>query len=280
MPLSPEGRAPSLDYLTHNWPRRATVPQGSPGGENHGPAARKVSVSFKCKSISCLGWTQSADVVAMPLYCRRWDCASCGQFQRRRLRRRLLAGQPTTFITLTVNPRQHPSPDEAFKAASLAINRLFKVLRRRYPGQHLEYGLVWEVTKKGFPHAHILLRAPYIPQAFLSRTWRRLSGAQIVDIRQVRTEGQAASYVSKYLAKQPAVPPGYRRYRFSQLYAAAPPKSRLTDLLSIREWTRSAAPLGTLVASLIEHGFRLHEIAPELYTTAAIGQLPRPPPPS
>lgn len=235
-------------------------------------------MGFKCKSVSCLGWTQAADVVAMPLYCRRWDCPSCGPFQRRRLKRRLLAGQPTAFMTLTVNPSQHSDPDEAFKAASLAVNRLVKVIRRRWPNKRLEYGLVWEKTKKGWPHAHVLIRAPWIPQSFLSRAWQRLSGAKVVDIRMVRTEGEAAAYVSKYLAKQPAVPAGYRRYRFSHAYATAPTRARLTDLLSIREWTRSAAPLGTLLASLIEHGYRLHEIAPELYTSAAIGQLPRPPP--
>lgn len=183
-------------------------------------------------------------------------------------------------MTLTVNPAHHSHPDEAFKAASLAINRLVKVIRRHWPNRRLEYGLVWEKTKKGWPHAHLLIRAPWIPQSFLSRTWERLSGAKIVDIRIVRTEGQAAAYVSKYLTKQPAVPPGYRRYRFSFAYAAAPARARLTNLLSIREWTRSPAPLGTLITALAEHGYRLHEIAPELYTTLALDSLPRPPPPS
>lgn len=183
-------------------------------------------------------------------------------------------------MTLTVRPTDYANPDEAFKAASLAINRLMKILRRRWPRFRIEYGLVWEKTKKGWPHAHVLLRAPFIPQSFLSRTWERLSGAKVVDIRIIRTEGQAAAYVTKYVSKQPAVPPGYRRYRFSFAYAAAPARARLTDLLSVREWTRSAAPLGTLLASLTEHGFRLHEIAPELWTSAALETLPRPPPPS
>lgn len=182
-------------------------------------------------------------------------------------------------MTLTVNPRDHADPDEAFKAASLAINRLMKILRRKWPTHRVEYGLVWEKTKKGWPHAHLLIRAPFIPQAFLSRTWQRLSGAKVVDIRLVRTEGQAAAYVSKYVSKQPAVPPGYRRYRFSFAYAAAAPRQRLTNLLSIREWTRACAPLGQVLASLVEHGFHPHEIAPDLWTTAAIGQLGAQPPP-
>jgi len=222
-------------------------------------------VAYRCKSLSTVGMCENGGAVALPLYCRKWDCESCGNFHRRRLRKRLLAGTPTTFMTLTVNPILIPDPRQAFKAASLAVNRLFKVLRRRYPRKRIEYGLVWETTKKGFPHAHVLLRAPYIPQAFLSRAWERLSGAKIVDIRLVRTEGQAASYVSKYIAKQPAVPEGYRRYRFSQQYAAAAPKGQLAASLSVREWTLAAAPVAETIASLTAHGWRFSEIMPELY---------------
>ena len=199
------------------------------------------------------------------MYCRRWQCPDCGKYQRRRLKKRLVAGQPTTFLTLTVNPRIHPDPDEAFKQASLAINRLMKVLRRRWPMNEIQYALVWEKTKKGYPHAHLLLRAPYIPQAFLSRTWERLSGAKIVDIQRVRHENQAAAYVSKYLAKDPAVPAGFRRYRLSRSYSATPPKGALADLLAIPEWLRVHATVQESVLNLEAHGYRFWEQQPELF---------------
>ena len=203
----------------------------------------------------------------MPLYCRKWDCESCGKHHRRRLRRRLLAGEPNSFLTLTVNPALFESSEDAFRQASLAINRLFKVLRRRYPHAGIQYALVWERTKRGWPHAHILLKAPYLPQALLSREWRRLSGASIVDIRQIRTEGEAAAYVTKYLTKDPAVPFGFRRFRFSLAYAPAAARQRLSDLLGINTWTRCAAPVTEALQSLNDHGYDLYEYLPELWVS-------------
>ena len=222
-------------------------------------------MAYRCKSVSLVAFPRAGGAVALPMYCRRWQCPHCGKYQRRRLKRRLMDGNPTTFLTLTVNPNVHPDPDEAFKQASLAINRLMKVLRRHYPRHRIEYGLVWEKTKKGYPHAHLLLRAPFIPQAFLSRTWERLSGAPVVDIRMVRTEGEAAAYVSKYLTKDPAVPAGYRRFRLSHAYSAAPPKGALADLLSVDEWLRVHAPLDETLVSLTSRGFRFQELKPELW---------------
>lgn len=203
----------------------------------------------------------------MPLYCRKWSCEDCGSFQRKRLRRRLIAGQPDTFITLTTNPTLHLTPSAAFLNATKAVNLLMKVIRRHYPKRRIEYALVWEKTKKGYPHAHILLRAPFIPQAFLSRAWERLSGAPIVDIRRVRTQGEAAAYVSKYLAKDPAVPAGYRRYRTSRQYSAPPPKGQLTALLDIQQWLRVSAPLLSLTAELTAKGAKLSQMWPELWVT-------------
>lgn len=247
-------------------------------GGDHGHAARpKGQLAYTCESLSTIGITAEGECAALPLYCRKWSCQTCGQFQRKRLRKRLLAGSPTTFMTLTVNPKVHPDPVEAFKTASLYINQLFKVLRRHWPGFRIEYALVWETTKKGYPHAHILLRAPFIPQTFLSRAWKRLSGAYIVDIKRIRTQNQAANYVTKYLTKDPSVPPGYRRYRTSRGYSAPPPRGELARQLGIILWLRSAAPLPHVLIDLGERGYRLHEHMPSLYCSWPKSQLPRPP---
>lgn len=233
-------------------------------------------VAYKCKSLSVCGQSETGAWAALPLYCRKWDCPDCGKFQRRRLRRRLIAGTPDTFATLTTNPNLFTTPEAAFKQASLAINRLFKVLRRHYPRRRIEYALVWETTKKGWPHAHILLRAPFIPQAFLSRTWERLSGARIVDIRRLRNEGEAAAYVTKYVTKDPSVPPGYRRYRTSQGFSSPPPKGQLGALLSIDTWLRSSAPLPQLIADFTSRGIAMHEYMPDLYVSSATRSPPPP----
>lgn len=224
-------------------------------------------MAYKCESLSTVGFTATGQVAALPLYCRKWSCAKCGAFHRKRLRRRLINGQPNAFLTLTVNPAIHDTPDDAFRAASLAINKLMKVLRRAFPSKRLEYALIWERTKKGWPHAHLLLRAPYIPQAFLSRAWQRLSGAKIVDIRMVRTEGEAAAYISKYLTKDPAVPMGFRRYRTSRAYSAPLPKGALADLLGVTAWHRSFSQLPSVLAHLEAHGWILYEWKPDLWVS-------------
>jgi hypothetical protein len=90
---------------------------------------------------------------------------------------------------------------------------LFKRWRRRFPGQSLDYFLVWERTKRGWPHIHILLVAPRVAKRWLSHQWLELTGCYIVDIQQVSSVSHAARYLAKYLAKDPAVPAGYRRWR-------------------------------------------------------------------
>lgn len=224
-------------------------------------------MAYRCKSLSLVGYRPDGQVAALPLYCRRWQCPDCGKHQRRKLKKRLVAGQPTTFLTLTTNPNLHPDPEEAFRQASVAINRLMKVLRRRYGATRIQYALVWEQTKRGYPHAHILLRAPYLPQKLVSREWQRLSGANIVDIRRVGSESQAAAYVSKYLAKDPATPYGAKRYRTSRQYSAAAPRGQLAAMLGVSDWLRSAAGLHETLLSLTDRGHNLYEHLPELWAS-------------
>jgi len=122
----------------------------------------------------------------------------------------------TTLLTLTCNPARHPHIDDAFLQTSAAVNFLFKRIRRRWPQAKVEYFLVWETTKKGWPHAHLLLQAPFIPQAWLSRAWEQLTGAPIIDIRAVHQSADVVSYIAKYLSKDPQAPSGMKRYRSSR----------------------------------------------------------------
>lgn len=124
----------------------------------------------------------------------------------------------TTLLTLTCNPKRHPHVDNAYLHTSAAVNFLFKRIRRRWPDARIEYFLVWERTKRGWPHAHLLLRAPFIPQKWLSRVWEELTGAPVVDIRQVHQSQQVVSYIAKYLSKDPQAPKGMKRFRCSRRF--------------------------------------------------------------
>lgn len=168
-------------------------------------------------------------------------------------------------MTLTCNPARHESPEAGFQAMTTAVTRLFKRLRRRYPHSEIQYALVWETTKSGWPHAHMLLRAPFIPQARLSSIWADLTGAPIVDIRPVRTQGQAVAYVSKYLTKDPSVPFGFRRYRFSRLYSDKLPVGILAAMFGVDKWLRVQATLEDSLKDLTARGLRPFEHLPELW---------------
>lgn len=121
-------------------------------------------------------------------------------------------------MTLTCSRRQYPSPLVAFRSLSQAIPVLMKRLRRSFPDNRIEYFCVWESTASGWPHVHVLFRGPYIPQRCLSSHWQELTGSPVVDIRRVYTRAQVASYLSKYLTKQPDVPYGHRRFRTSRAF--------------------------------------------------------------
>lgn len=158
-------------------------------------------------------------------------------------------------MTLTCNPRRHPHIDDAFRRSSIAVNQLFKRIRRRWPSATVEYFLVWERTKAGWPHAHLLLRAPFIPQAWLSNVWSELTGAPIVDIRQVHTPGQVAAYIAKYLSKDPQAPQGMKRFRHSRKFFGPIIDHTGPHALEIRYWMVSKSTALDVARQLSRDGF-------------------------
>jgi hypothetical protein len=77
--------------------------------------------------------------------------------------------------------------------------KLVQKYRRKYG--EFEYLAVWELTKQGTPHIHVLQRGGFIPQTTLSEDWSTLTGSFIVDIRAVKSQEEVARYVTKYLTK-------------------------------------------------------------------------------
>lgn len=177
-------------------------------------------MALRCGEQSVTADGPNGQRVFLRLWCKRWDCENCGPRKKAKFLARASRGEPTTFLTLTVNPSESESRNEAFHRASTAIPLLIKRLRRAFPAYRVEYCLVWETTKKGWPHCHALLRAPFIPKALISRAWFELTGAYVVDIRRIRSQREVVRYLGKYLAKSLEVPPGSRRWRTSRLYAS------------------------------------------------------------
>lgn len=172
--------------------------------------------------VECGEWSlvqrSDAGLKAIPMRCHKWSCSDCGPRQKRRLLRCLQTTTVDALITLTCASSHFPDPATAFVYLSHQIPHLMKRLRRAYPLASIEYFCVWEETRAGWPHVHVLMRGPYIPQRLLSHHWSQLARSPIVDVRAVHQSQDAARYLSKYLTKQPAVPPGYRRFRTSRAF--------------------------------------------------------------
>lgn len=210
---------------------------------------------------SCCGrWiavSESDDgiIIAAPIRCNSWRCRFCARRRKRKLLRRLQGSGPQTLLTLTCSNSRYPDPEAAFRHLSISVNRLFKRIRRRPGCSAVEYFLVWELTLAGWPHAHILLRAPYLPQRWLSDQWRDLTGSFIVDIRGVSTEAGAVNYVAKYLSKGPAAPYGFKRYRMSRGWLGHPDADPNAQPRERRRWTREGVTMEQFAAHLRTRGY-------------------------
>lgn len=160
--------------------------------------------------------TRAEVLTLAPLKCRRWNCPECQPERQRQLRGKAKAGNANSFLTLTVNPAELDTPLQ--RAA--AVVRAWRLLRlramRRWKLKRLPFLAVFEATKKGEPHLHILMRAPFIPQVWISEQMKDLTNAPICDIRRIKNQGMAAAYVTKYIGKAPYKFGTLKRYWCSQ----------------------------------------------------------------
>lgn len=173
-----------------------------------------------CHKIGSIVKQQGAVVSVIKLSCRSWGCPDCAKLRRAQLVREAKEGKPERFLTLTVNPHWFSSPEERARklvAAWRLIRRRFLKLRK---GNKCEFMAIFELTKLGEPHLHIMQRGSYMSQKWLSAQMEELMGAPIVDIRAVRGRGKVAEYVSKYISKRNIKIGTLKRYWRSLRYLA------------------------------------------------------------
>ncbi len=101
-------------------------------------------------------------------------------------------GGSLRFLTLTSSP-----------ASPLDIQRSWRRLYGRLSRRKLIDGYikVTEQTKSGLLHLHVLFRGSFIAQAWLSKIWAEVHGAEVVDIRKAYGKKGAAAYLAKYMSK-------------------------------------------------------------------------------
>jgi len=183
------------------------------------------------------------------LRCKSWGCALCGPRKANRYRAQILKASQrhklTRFLTLTLDPRQVATPEEAqifyahleehknsgkacqcctcasVQHRSLAYVRgcwakMRTYLRRRFK-EAPKYIAVMELQKRtGMAHLHIVVDR-YIEQAWIKKNWRALGGGEQVHIQHVDVH-RSAAYLSKYLSKDLllGIPAGVRRVSTSR----------------------------------------------------------------
>lgn len=155
-------------------------------------------------------------IIVIALTCKRWGCRYCGVKKSRSLAIRTAAARPNKLITLTVNPKCYITPREAFEETRRKLSELARVVRKQ-TGE-FEYLRVLEITKKGWPHYHLVARSPYIKQKWIADVWNELTGAPIVDIRAIKKAEHVVPYVMKYLCKQTYIPWTNRRISWSKSF--------------------------------------------------------------
>ena len=152
------------------------------------------------------------------LKCKRWSCPLCLDYNRRQVVTKARDGNPTTFLTLTWNANRPETPDEAARVMKHAWVLLRRRIVKKYRVKSIPFIVVFERHKNGYPHMHILMRAPFIKQAWLSDQMRDLIDAPIVDIRAVKDRKHAFWYITKYLGKELAAFQGCKRWWRSHDY--------------------------------------------------------------
>lgn len=153
-----------------------------------------------------------------PYRCRTWACPTCAPRLTKRLQKLAASGKPSVFLTLTVRVGAFETPDEAAAALVLAWRRCRQQLKRHHGKKRLVFFAVFEKTRQGWPHLHVLLRGARISQKWLSEYFRRRIDSPVVSIEKVQSQRHVARYVAKYVAKGPAPFRGRRRYFYSPAY--------------------------------------------------------------
>lgn len=126
------------------------------------------------------------------------------------------------MVTLTVNTNAFDDVNEAAQALVHSWRMVVQRARREGIAARIPYLAVFEETKQGWPHLHILCRAPYINQAWLSERMAEYAESPIVDIRAVSSSRMASRYVAKYVSKGPGRYDGTKRYWKTQDYLRRP----------------------------------------------------------
>ncbi len=138
-------------------------------------------------------------IKVVPLSCHRWSCPTCSHKKAGIWAARAAAAHPERFFTFTGHPRPGELPAQVFQRMRKGWPDLVRSIRKKIGT--FEYVAIWELTKKGFPHLHILQRGDFLPKKWLDYQLPKFGFGPISWLKKIHNGPQAAHYVTKYLAK-------------------------------------------------------------------------------
>jgi len=189
----------------------------------------------------CAEWAlvkiQFQAATVLPLKCKCWTCDECRPGRTKRLVEEAKSGKPTIFITLTSKKRASLTASQA----AVLLAHAWRQVRKEYIREHgkgsLAFFAVFEETKRGWPHLHIVARCKWLDQRWLSRRMRALHDSPVVDVRKIHGLRKVAAYVSKYIGKNPHRFVGVKRYWRSLDYLIRPDEDDADPWGEIPDWT-------------------------------------------
>jgi hypothetical protein len=194
-------------------------------------------------------------VEAISLRCRAWTCPDCAPIRRRQLMAQAAAGRPDLLITIThrraadltpasaaarlshawrlVRLRAHrearrdlkarPQPAGPAPPGGWPRNQQGQTPRQTVNGEApIQFLAIFEEHKSGWPHLHILARAKWIGQLWLSLQLEELIGSPIVHVTRLQDAGRGAAYACKYASKASKRFATSKRYWQSAAYRCGP----------------------------------------------------------
>jgi len=163
----------------------------------------------------------------IPLRCKCWTCDECRPGRVQRLIYEAKLGKPDLFVTLT--SIYTPGGDPA--AAARELVWAWRTIRQEYMEKNgkgsLPFLAVFEETKNGWPHLHIVARCRWLDQADLADRMEELTGARVCWVERLTSDRKVANYVTKYIGKNPYRFRGTKRYWRSLDYFTPTPEDEV-----------------------------------------------------
>lgn len=185
--------------------------------------------------------------------CRAWTCEMCCHDRARQLVAKALSGDPITFVTLTSNPAYLDSPEARARAMVDAWREVMEIYKKEHGVKETPYFCVFEATKNGEPHIHIVSRLRWIDQAWLKAHMERLIKAPNVWVTRIRSTKQCGGYLAKYIGKGPHKFGNCKRYWCTKNWEKDEWEKEPDPFYIDGAWLHDTRDLATL-----EHDYRMN----------------------